>query len=316
MKYLTRLFKISKQLSKETDYNRMYFLYDYCLALLIHGCTLNQYLVGKFYKLKGFDRSRTVTYKRNVALCDLLNHPNYIQYLNNKVLFNKCFKEFIHRKWVFSKDNPETIANFLHEKQEFLLKPINLLQGKGIKKIIKNETFDEKEFIKDIRNKEYLLEEYIQQHPAMYLNNASVNTIRVFTLLDKNKQIQILKAILRAGVKDSIVDNFCQGGIIYPIDIKEGIIEDKGQNHKGLSFIYHPNSDICMLGFKIPNWSLLIETIKKIAITVPQCRFVGWDIAITQQGIELIEGNHYADHELLEFLGKEKMFYKKIKESI
>lgn len=25
---------------------------------------------------------------------------------------------------------------------------------------------------------------------------------------------------------------------------------------------------------------------------IPQCRFIGWDVAFTEKGVELIEGNH------------------------
>lgn len=48
---------------------------------------------------------------------------------------------------------------------------------------------------------------------------------------------------------------------------------------------------------------------------LPQCRFIGWDIAITDNGIELIEGNHNPDYELIEFFGT-RGWYAKIKEWI
>lgn len=48
---------------------------------------------------------------------------------------------------------------------------------------------------------------------------------------------------------------------------------------------------------------------------LPQCRFIGWDIAITDDGIELIEGNHNPDYELMEFFGTHG-WYAKTKEWI
>ena len=57
-----------------------------------------------------------------------------------------------------------------------------------------------------------------------------------------------------------------------------------------------------MLGRKIPNWDKVCDGVKQAHAMLPGCRFIGWDVAITEDGIELIEGNHNPDYELLEFL--------------
>lgn len=36
---------------------------------------------------------------------------------------------------------------------------------------------------------------------------------------------------------------------------------------------------------------------------IPQCRYIAWDISVTDSGIEFIEGNHDGDFDLLEFFG-------------
>lgn len=66
-----------------------------------------------------------------------------------------------------------------------------------------------------------------------------------------------------------------------------------------------------MLGFQIPNWAALLEFVKQAALVVPQVRFVGWDVAVKDDGFELIEANHDPGLELLEFIGK-KLHYKEI----
>ena len=58
-----------------------------------------------------------------------------------------------------------------------------------------------------------------------------------------------------------------------------------------------------MLGFQIPNWNKAIETVIKAAEKIPQCRFIGWDVAFTDKGVELIEGNHNPGLFTLESLG-------------
>lgn len=66
-----------------------------------------------------------------------------------------------------------------------------------------------------------------------------------------------------------------------------------------------------MIGRRIPNWNKVIELAKQSAKKLPQVRFIGWDIAVLKNDVELVEGNHNPDLELLEFIGT-RCHYKKI----
>ena len=52
--------------------------------------------------------------------------------------------------------------------------------------------------------------------------------------------------------------------------------------------------------------------IQDAAQQLPDLRFIGWDIAITPEGPELVEGNTRPGPALLEYIGKKKGFYKEI----
>ena len=184
-----------------------------------------------------------------------------------------------------------------------IIKPIDSLQGQGIFKVDLDETFDVKTCFARFKGQNVLIEEGIRQHPSMYFENSSVNTIRVFTVLDREGKGHIIKAVLRAGRGNSVVDNFCAGGAFYPVDVNEGIVVERGMDVSGARVIYHPGSSVCMVGFHVPNWSILIQKSLEAAQSFPQCRFVGWDIAVTNSGVEFIEGNQYPDYEFLEFIG-------------
>lgn len=58
-----------------------------------------------------------------------------------------------------------------------------------------------------------------------------------------------------------------------------------------------------MLGYELPNWRVAINSVIKAAEMLPQCRFIGWDVAFTPDGIELIKGNHNPGIFTLESLG-------------
>ena len=43
------------------------------------------------------------------------------------------------------------------------------------------------------------------------------------------------------------------------------------------------------------------ELVKKLHLEIPQVRYIGWDIAFTNNGPELVEGNEYPGYGLLQF---------------
>ena len=176
------------------------------------------------------------------------------------------------------------------------------MEGRGI--YVVNSIDDLKQTAKKICTENVIIEEFITQHPDMVFGNKSVNTIRMFTILDKHGDVHFIKGILRSGVGDTIVDNYCAGGVIYPVDVESGIVEDAGMNFLGQECVVHPGTDIVMLGYQIPHWYKVKEELTRAAKHIPSMRFVGWDVAITPDGVDIIEGNHNPLFELIEFLGK------------
>ncbi len=147
----------------------------------------------------------------------------------------------------------------------------------------------------------------------MSFHNASVNTIRVYSVLDRQGKAHILKAVLRAGVGDSVVDNFHSGGVIYPVNVEYGFIESYGERRSEKNGVFiHPGTDIVMLGFVIPHWELMKNTVAKMAESLPQVRYIGWDMVITPDGVDLIEANDNADHALFGRIGCDRLFLKQL----
>lgn len=81
------------------------------------------------------------------------------------------------------------------------------------------------------------------------------------------------------------------GGVAYHVNSIHGIVDQAGKNSNNEYFYYHPSTGIKMIGFQIPNFPELKVFITKIAKVCPLARIVGWDVAITEKGFVLIEGN-------------------------
>lgn len=82
-----------------------------------------------------------------------------------------------------------------------------------------------------------------------------------------------------------------------------------------LKQIYHPGTQIKMVGYQIPLWQEVLDSVASAAKHIPGCRYIGWDVAITPHGIEMIEGNHNPGYVCMEYFG-ETGWYEKIKHHI
>lgn len=318
--YLSKCFSLIKHMHKETGLSKSYLFLDFLWCYLRHGCLLKQYYVGNFYKKKEFERRGMLTYRRVFDIIGRYNDKKYIHFLDNKVDFNMYFSDFIHRKWTYSKKmDYQTFSTVAHSSTAIIIKPINDWEGHGIYKV-ETKSLSEQELkvlFEQLKKENVLIEECIVQHPNMVFQNESVNTIRIYTFFNpKSSKYVLLKPLLRVGVGNTVVDNYCSGGCVYELDSKEGVIITRSLSKVNPNALFHPGTDICMLGYIIPRWKDVITMCEKAARHIPECQFVGWDIAILQNGdIEFIEGNHNPDYELLEFIG-ETGHYKKIKDCI
>lgn len=288
-------------------------LVDYLYARFVYGfCGEDYFMNTPGYGMKNFQKRDFFSYKRWLKIIRLFNDPNYIYLLKNKVEFLKFFSLYINHVYLNpSEASFEEFACFVKKNHCLFVKPIDDNQGHGIYKYIPSDDLNA-DYKKLIENKCFI-EEVISQHPKMRLGGNAVNTVRVYTILDSCGKAHILKAILRVGVKDSIIDNYHAGGVIYPINVKYGFVESYGISRVyGKQICYQPGTDILMIGFKLPNYDILVEKITKAAEDIAQVRYIGWDVVITEQGIDIIEANHDADHALFGVVGNDNLFYKRI----
>lgn len=316
--YIKKVFELCKELSNEIGISTWRVLFDYFHCFLKHGTYIRQYTIGDFWKYSDYQRKKMLTYPRMVKMMNKLNNPDYIHFLNEKVDFNKFFSELVHREWLYIKDvNEDEFEAFVKRHGIVIIKPVAGVEGGGVRKFKYTEhpEINLKQLCTELQTEDVLVEEVIKQHPGMVFGNSSVNTIRTMTIIDKQGNGHVVKAMLRAGVGDTDVDNYAQGGSIYEIDIETGVVCSRGKSKAGANHIKHPGTDIIMLGYQIPNWEKVIETSCKAAELLPQVGIVGWDVAITESGTDMIEGNHNPDYELYEYLGSNG-YYEVFKKTI
>lgn len=259
----------------------------------------------EFRRKSAFERNRYMTFLRYFKIAKKIDRKTFAEISGNKKHELEIFSDFVNRSWLYiDKDTPEDdIINFITSHPSLIAKPEHGEQGHGIFKI-KSED-DINILFTERKTNPFILEEVVEN--AGYIkeiNPTSLNTIRAYTLITGKGETVILGILLRVGAKGATVDNWGSGGVGYNFDLETGICCQKGTDKKCGRHIFHPGSGKLMLGFKIDHFSELKEYIIKLSKVIPSARFVGWDIAITPSGFELIEMNCPGGHDFLQCHGE------------
>ena len=270
---------------------------DVIKSSLTYNISLLDYFYFKFYKLNKAERE---TYAGTGYMYEYqlkMNPKNVRDVLEDKILFIAKFKEFVIRNAASIdqlKSNPEKVTQLLNNSSGKLVAKGSKGQVGAEVKILKSAQYDADSIIQFMNaNKFDLLEEFVVQHPdIMAVSPSGLNTIRIFTQIENGK-IHYLGARFRITI-NSEVDNMAAGNPAAPIDLETGIVNGAAvfSDITREPISVHPVTNANIVGFQIPFWKETIEMMEKAVFVSPENRSVGWDVAITERGPELIEGNH------------------------
>lgn len=272
---------------------------------LRYGAKPVDYVRFEFYKKNHHERNRYLTLYRYRKL--LRKFGYYNETTQGKIAEYQTFADYIHRPWIAVDKNTDAqiIMDFIAKQAIVFAKPNMGDQGKGVMKIKTEDSKAIEELINDCKQGAFVVEGAIEQVPEIAaINPSSINTVRAYTLLKKNGETEILGIMLRVGRKGSHVDNWGSGGVGYDFDIETGVCVGYGRDKKNNPYIFHPDSNIQMVGYRLPDYEQLKKIIIELSHKVPEARFVGWDIAITPNGYELVEMNCPGGHDFLQAFGK------------
>ncbi len=308
----TTLFELAKYVGKLQSKNSFLVLFRMLHMFFKYNTAFIDYFYLELYKKP---QSEIATYLDTLYMFRFQrkkNNKDFVHYFKDKKAFYKKFRSYISHEYFLPKSRSTTdFKTWLDTNcpEAIITKNSKGQVGKGIQKIqvkYKNEVC----YLNDNRYDEYykilltqktdIIDVNIKQHPLLAsFHSNSLNTIRVITLIDKNKKVNILGTILRMGVNHNFIDNFDAGGISAVVNKSSGIIEGplvfKDPRMKLKKDGKHPTTDAQVLGVQLPFWNELIKLIEKLVLVVPEAKTIGWDIAIGINGPILIEGNHNWD---------------------
>lgn len=122
------------------------------------------------------------------------------------------------------------------------------------------------------------------------LNPSSVNTVRCITFC-LGGNVQIPYCFLKVGRNGSFVDNGGAGGILAGIDVRSGKVNTCGYDEYNETYEIHPDTGVRFDGYQMPEWEKLKAICCKMSGMLPSVKCIGWDMAYTDDGWVVIEGN-------------------------
>lgn len=137
----------------------------------------------------------------------------------------------------------------------------------------------------------WLFQEKLQNSPTIdELYSHSLNSFRIMTYM-RGPKVEVLYAMLKLGNNYKQTDNAHTGGMYIKVNIDSGTLSSMSYDEEFNEYIKHPITKIKFQNKSIPCFREIIDTAKKAAKAFPYLKFIGWDIALTNDGPVVLEGN-------------------------
>lgn len=132
----------------------------------------------------------------------------------------------------------------------------------------------------------------------------ALNTMRVLAVRGPDGEPFVARAVHRFGSSSTPrVDNWSAGGLSAAIDLETGVLGRAAAFPKSGQTVWHdrhPDSHAAIAGVTVPRWSEAQALALRAMRALPGANWVGWDIAVTPEGVILVEGNDVPDVNLLQ----------------
>ncbi len=298
-----RMFRYAALASRESGRARLIILIDMAICAFRYGIGYLDYHTFGFAHLKDrHTRSTFMTMNDNLRLIAAVNNQDRRELFENKLLFDRAFPDAIGRAFLGLEDcSEEEFRSFAAGKGRIFVKTLGGFGGLGVKAVDLPEDPEQlPQLLQSLRAEGYgLAEEAIRQHEGMSaLCAASVNTIRMVTLIDGSGTPHLMYALVRMGMGSAAVDNISSGGMYSPLSAEGVITAPAFCDKTGETYGVHPASGTKLVGYQIPKFEEAKALVLKTALRIPDVRYVGWDVAISQGGPVLVEGNTIPSYDM------------------
>ena len=302
-------FQTIGKIHKRSGKSRILLFFDMIYSGFKYQAGYIDYFLFGFEELDKHQRSTYITRGVNNNYIKKMNDSSYYSFFSDKIKFNDTFKKYLKRDYLDIRNGIEEFKKFVNKHKVFIAKVVSSSGGYGVSKYeVSKKTNVDELYNELLDKKQYLVEECIVQHEKMSkVCASSVNTIRIVTARIKDKTTILLRAV-RFGNGSSHVDNFHSGGM-YTVMDENGVIIYPALDRESRVFYEHPKSKVGFVGFEVPYAKEAFKLAESLSKVIPEVGLVGWDIAVSDKGCVLVEGNELPGYDLYQaraHLGEDK----------
>lgn len=298
-----RMWSVTGTLKERSGKSRLRLMSDMFACAARYNAGYMDYMIARMWEQNDAQRRTVLTRGINNSIVRRMNDKAHWHAFDDKAAFNRLFSKWVQRGWIEADESTpqEALEAFLKDKNTVFIKPLEGSSGQGIKRCTADDWSDMAAFVKKVRSLgKSIIEEGVVQHPRMSaLYPGSVNTVRIATLIGEKKE-GIVYAFLRIG-NGKIMDNVDCGGMAARVDLDSGRLLTVAADKAGNTFTRHPITDTPIIGFELPGFEDAKEMCLEAMRLVPAMRYIAWDVALTEEGPTLIEGNSFPSHAVPQF---------------
>lgn len=292
-----------RELRRITGKNPMSLALDLLICGVRYNAGYMDYKIARMDRLNHAQRQTVITRGISNSIVARMNDKAYWHTFDDKCEFNEVFAKWVQRQWLRfdSAATKEQLTTFCEGKGPLFIKPLQGSSGVGVERVEPTDFADMDAFYKRLRDKgDCIVEETVIQHEEMAkLYPGSVNTVRIATLLGDLDE-GLVYAFVRIG-NGRVMDNVDAGGMAARVDMETGVINTVAADKQGHEYNRHPLTDAVITGFQLPYFEEAKQMCLEAMRVIPQVRFVAWDVALTPDGPQLIEGNSFPSHAVPQF---------------
>jgi len=264
-------------------------------------CTYKEFYGYRFWELDEKTQGQLyLTVDAKKIMKKFETDEEIIAIMRDKKRTNEMFSEYLKRDWCMNDEISEDdfVRRFSGSKK-VIYKPIKGMQGTGITVFPIDEQNAAEVYGQLSKLPSGVVEEYVVQHPLMSsLNPSSVNTMRIVTVSSQTepvtpdgKHTDVAYVCLRIGGGEAFVDNYHSGGMATAVDLETGCIVTDGVNEQGKIIAAHPKTGVTFRGFQVPYFKEALAMVTEACEKNGLNAYIGWDVAIREDGPVLIEVN-------------------------
>jgi len=144
----------------------------------------------------------------------------------------------------------------------------------------------------------YVLQKFVSPHADIRaVCGERLATVRMVTLVTEAGP-KLFRACWKIPAGANMADNYWrQGNLLAKIDMMQGRVE-RVLSGKGLELVrheHHPDTGAALVGFQIPHWQRMVDTVIEAARLMRHVPMIGWDVAALDEGPVIVEMNERPD---------------------